>query len=108
MRVARLHRWGDVRIEEMDVPRPAADEAVIRVDACGVCGTDALAWYVDRKAPAVPGHEPVGTIVEVGARVQTVTAGARVLVHHHAPYMKCENCRRRLWASCQTRNATRI
>src|SRR5690606_17511599 len=50
MRVARLYGWGDVRIEEMPVPRPGRGEALVRIEACGVCGTDALVWYgEDRK-----------------------------------------------------------
>jgi L-iditol 2-dehydrogenase len=109
MRVARLHAWGDVRVETAAVPRPAPGELLIRIDACGVCGTDALAWYVARKAPAVLGHEPVGTIVAgtvdaedptgSGARL-TLRPGTRVFAHHHAPCLACAACRRRLWASC--------
>jgi L-iditol 2-dehydrogenase len=101
MRVARLHAWGDVRVEEMDIPRAGPGEAVVRIDACGVCGSDALTWYVERKAPAVLGHEPVGTIVEVGEGAPFDT-GDRVFVHHHAPCLSCENCRRRLWSNCAT------
>lgn len=108
MRVARLHAWGDVRIEEMPVPRPGAGEITVRVDACGVCGSDALAWYVAAKAPAVLGHEPVGTVAAVGGGVGGMREGDRVFVHHHAPCGACEECRRRLWSSCATWRATRL
>ena len=100
MRVARLYAWGDVRVEEEPVPSPGPGEALIRVTACGVCGSDALAWYVARKAPAVLGHEPVGVVVALGAGVSGVREGERVFVHHHAPCLACEECRRGLWSNC--------
>ncbi len=102
MRVARLHAWGDVRVEEAPVPVPGPGEALVRVEACGVCGSDALRWYVERKAPAVLGHEPAGVVVAVGAGVETVAVGERVFVHHHAPCTACEECRRGVWSSCAT------
>lgn len=101
-RAARLYRWGDVRIEESDVPEPAVGEVVVRVEACGVCGSDALTWYVERKAPVVLGHEPAGTVVAVGSDVENIRLHDRVFVHHHAPCMNCENCRRKLWSNCET------
>lgn len=100
MRVARLYAWGDVRVEEAPVPVPGPGEALIRVTACGVCGSDALVWYVERKAPAVLGHEPVGEVVALGAGVHGFRVGERVFVHHHAPCLVCEECRRGLWSNC--------
>lgn len=113
MRAARLYAWGDVRIEEVPVPRPGPGEILVRVAASGVCGSDALIWYVEGKAadsPVVLGHEPVGTVVAVGAGeppesprppARTMpTVGDRVFVHHHAPCMACQECRRGLWSSC--------
>lgn len=108
MLVARVHAWGDVRIEDDAVPRPGVGELVFRVDACGVCGSDALTWYVDQKAPAVLGHEAVGTVVAVGAGVRTFRPGDRIFPHHHAPCMACEECRRGLWSNCATWRATRL
>jgi L-iditol 2-dehydrogenase len=108
MRVARLHAWGDVRVEGAPVPVPGDGEIVVRISACGVCGSDALDWYVGGKAPLVPGHEPVGTVAATGAGVTNVREGDRVFVHHHAPCMRCEECRRRLWSNCATWRATRL
>ncbi len=108
MRVARLYGWGDVRIEEAPVPRPGAGEIVVRIDACGVCGSDALVWYVERKAPIVLGHEPAGLVAAVGAGVREVREGDRVFVHHHAPCGGCEECRRRLWSNCATWRAAHL
>ena len=108
MRVARLYRWGDVRVEEVPVPRPGRGEALVRIEACGVCGTDALVWYVERKAPAVLGHEPAGVVVAVGDGVASVRVGDRVFVHHHAPCLECAECRRGLWSSCPTWRASSL
>lgn len=108
MRVARLYRWGDVRVEQMPVPAIGPREALVRIEACGVCGSDALSWYVDRKAPAVLGHEPVGVIAALGEEVHDFAVGDRVFVHHHAPCLACENCRRRLWSNCRTWKQSRI
>jgi L-iditol 2-dehydrogenase len=99
-RVARLYRWGDVRIETLDVPIPAPGEIVVRIEACGVCGSDALTWYVEQKVPVVLGHEPAGVVVAAGENVEHISVGDRVFVHHHAPCMNCENCKRSLWSNC--------
>lgn len=102
MRVARLHAWGDVRVEEAPVPEPGPGEILVRVEACGVCGSDALVWYVERKSPAVLGHEPAGIVVATGDGVESLRVGDRVFAHHHAPCMACEECRRGLWSNCST------
>lgn len=111
MRVARLYRWGDVRVETAPVPAPGPGEALVRIEACGVCGSDGLVWYVEgkaRSAPAVLGHEPVGTVVAVGAGAKRVCVGDRVFVHHHAPCLTCAECRRGLWSNCATWRASRL
>lgn len=108
MRVARLHAWGDVRVEALAVPRPGTGELTVRIDACGVCGSDALVWYVAGKAPAVLGHEPAATVAAVGRGVRAFREGDRVFVHHHAPCGSCAECRRRLWSNCATWRATRL
>jgi L-iditol 2-dehydrogenase len=108
MRVARLYAWGDVRVEVAPVPRPGPGEVVIRVSACGLCGSDALQWYVATKAPVVLGHEPVGTVAAVGDGVTHLVEGERVFVHHHAPCMQCAECERRLWSNCATWRGTQL
>jgi L-iditol 2-dehydrogenase len=108
MRVARLYGWGDVRIETTPVPRAERGEVVVRIEACGVCGSDALGWYVEQKAPTVLGHEPTGVIAAVGRGVTDFRPGDRVFVHHHAPCGQCAECRRGLWSNCPTWRATRL
>jgi L-iditol 2-dehydrogenase len=108
MRVARLYRWGDVRVETVPVPRPGRGEALIRIEACGLCGSDVLEWYVNRKAPIVLGHEPAGVVVDVGDGVDGLVPGDRVFVHHHAPCGDCPECERGLWSNCAVWRASRL
>jgi L-iditol 2-dehydrogenase len=107
-RAAVLHAWGDVRVEPLPLPEPGPGEAVFRIEACGLCGSDALPWYVAQKAPVVLGHEPAGVIVAAADDVTDFAPGDRVFVHHHAPCLDCAECARGLWSSCATWRATRL
>jgi L-iditol 2-dehydrogenase len=81
MRAARLHGIGDVRVESLPVPEPAAGEVLVRVEACGVCPTDARKYAIgvnDGEYPFNPGHEWVGRVVEAGEDVQGLSPGDRV------------------------------
>ena len=91
MKVALTVARGDTRIEERPDPVCGPGDVVCRVRACATCGSD-VGWYVDRKLPAVLGHEPVGQVVEVGAGVTTVAVGDVVAIHHHAPCGECRRC----------------
>lgn len=86
----------ELRVERIPVPRPRADEVLIRVAACGVCHTDlhVLKREVAFPAPAVIGHEVSGTVVEVGAEVAGLANGDRVVGAFIMPCGKCEQCRR--------------
>lgn len=99
MRVAMLHDYLDVRIEEMPIPEPGPGEALVRARACGVCSGDVVPWYIRKKAPLVFGHEPVGEIVAVGDRA-ALPVGTRVFVHHHAPCLRCRACLRQHFVQC--------
>jgi len=100
MKVARLYSFDDIRVEDMSVPECGAGEAVVKVRASGICSGDAMPWYIERKAPLVLGHEPAGEIVETGAGVEKFRPGDRVFVHHHAPCMECNYCRRGDYVQC--------
>lgn len=108
MRVARLYDVGDVRVEEMERPVPGPQELLVRTLACGICTGEIMPWYMRRKAPLVPGHEPVGVIEEVGGRLDRFRPGDRVFVHHHAPCLACPACRRGEHVQCATWRATQL
>jgi L-iditol 2-dehydrogenase len=108
MKVARLHSFEDIRIEEMPVPLPGPGEALMRTRASGICSGDVMPWYIERKAPLVIGHEPAGEIVAVGEGVTMFKPGARVFVHHHAPCFVCPRCQRGDYVHCTTWRSSRI
>jgi L-iditol 2-dehydrogenase len=81
MRAALLHGIGDLRVESLPVPEPGRGEVLVRVEACGVCPTDARKYAIglgDGDYPLNPGHEWVGRVVEVGEGVQALSPGALV------------------------------
>jgi L-iditol 2-dehydrogenase len=67
-----------------------------------------MEWYMRPRAPLFIGHEPVGTVAEVGAGVGSFAPGDRVFVHHHVPCLECHHCRRGHQTLCATFKRTRI
>ncbi|MBA7660917.1 Sorbitol dehydrogenase [subsurface metagenome] len=92
MRVAMWYNNQDVRLEEMPVPQIGAGELLVRVEACGICGSDVMEWYRLDRAPLVLGHEIGGQIVEVGEGVEGYKEGDRVSAAHHVPCNTCHYC----------------
>lgn len=81
MRVCRLHDIGDLRVERIAVPTAGPGELVVRIEANGVCATDARKYRVgvnDGTYPFNPGHEWVGRVSEVGDGVAGWAKGQRV------------------------------
>ena len=82
---------------EVDIPRPGRGEILVRIHACGVCRTDLHVIEGElppRKSPIIPGHQIVGTVVELGAGARRFTKGARVGVAWlHRTDGTCEYCR---------------
>lgn len=91
MKAVRLHAPGDLRVEEVDVPRINDHQVLVRVRAVGVCGSDP--GRVMKKGtysyPMTIGHEFAGEVVEVGAKVRACKVGDRVTV---APLIPCGTC----------------
>ncbi len=87
-----------------DVPDPQAapDEVVVAVAAVGLCGTDLhiYAGEYDGDYPIVPGHEVVGTIVDVGEDVRGLSAGMRVTFDPNVACGQCHFCRRLRFNHC--------
>ena len=108
MRVAKLYSFNDIRIEDVPIPDIGPGDALMRTSACGICSGDVMPWYIEKKAPLVPGHEPAGEIVEVGKEVSSFKPGDRVVPHHHAPCFTCKFCRRGDYVHCGTWRDTRI
>jgi len=100
MRVARLHGPGDVRVADEAEPVAGPGEAIVRVTAVGICGSD-LHWYEESAigdatltGPLCLGHEAAG-VIESGAR-----AGERVAIDPNLACGRCETCARGLPHLC--------
>ena len=95
-----------LELREVGKPAPGADEVLIKVEACGVCRTDLHVIDGDLKSPRlplVPGHEIVGRVEEIGAKVQGLQVGQRVGV----PWLgrtcgRCRYCRAQQENLCDT------
>jgi threonine dehydrogenase-like Zn-dependent dehydrogenase len=83
MRAAVVTAPRTMEIEEVATPAPGAEEVLIRIEGCGVCGSslpvwEGRAWFQYPRLPGTPGHEGWGTVVAVGPKVTEVALGARV------------------------------
>jgi len=95
MRAGVYRQKGIVRVEEVPVPEVSDGEVLIKVAACGICGTDIKKIYHAYVAPPqILGHELAGTIVAVGRDVTQWKLGDRVMSFHHIPCGKCFYCER--------------
>ncbi|GER92506.1 sorbitol dehydrogenase [hot springs metagenome] len=112
MKVAKLYSFSDIRIEDIPVPQIGSYDALIKTKACGICSGDVMPWYIEKKAPVVLGHEPVGEIVELGSALYhyntPFSVGDKVFVHHHAPCLNCKYCNRGDYVQCNTWKNTKI
>ena len=87
MQVAELPGVGQpLRLAERPIPEPGPGEALVRVEACGVCGSDVFlqdgGFGPGVRYPVVPGHEPAGVVAAVGPDVTTVAPGDQVAVYY--------------------------
>jgi alcohol dehydrogenase, propanol-preferring len=88
-----------LEIRDLPDPRPGDHDAVIRVEACGICRSDWHLWQEDWSwvgvsvpLPRVPGHEFGGTVVDAGKGVTRFTVGDRVTIPFHLACGQCEFC----------------
>lgn len=103
MRAVTFHAPGDVRVEERADPVPEADDdAVVRVAATGICGSDLHIYHgrVQIEPGFVIGHEYVGTVVAAGDGVTEVRVGDRVLGTYCTACGGCFFCRRAEYHKC--------
>ncbi len=83
---------------ELPIPDLTEDTALLRIEACGICGSDAEQFegVLRTPMPAIPGHEPLGIVEAIGERAARrwgVDVGDRVAVETMLPCQHCEVCR---------------
>ncbi len=102
MRAAVYRAPDEVRTETVPVPEIGRGEVLVRIDTCGICGTDLKKIHTgSHSAPRVFGHEMAGTIVAVGDEVRGFAVGDRVMAFHHIPCGECFYCRKQTFAQCE-------
>ncbi len=102
--LAAVYRAGDeVKTEVVPVPEVGAGEVLVRIDTCGICGTDLKKIHTNsHPGPRVFGHEMAGTVAAIGDGVRGFAVGDRVMAFHHIPCGHCFYCRKKTFAQCET------
>jgi L-iditol 2-dehydrogenase len=93
LKAALVNSDGRLELADLETPKIGKTEILVKMRACGVCGTDLEKLQGVRVTPPVLGHEVVGDIEDVGSEVAGYSRGDRVAVHHHVPCGNCFYCK---------------
>ena len=103
---------GPFELVERDVPEPESGEVRVKIEACGICHSDALVklgGFPGLKLPRIPGHEIAGRVDAVGANVTAWKLGDRVGVGWHGGHcFQCNACRKGFFINCARGTVTGI
>jgi threonine dehydrogenase-like Zn-dependent dehydrogenase len=101
---------GPRKLEPMDIPLPeiSDDDGLVRIDACGICGSDYEQYegVLRTPMPAIPGHEPLGTVAAIGDRAAKrwgIDVGDRIAVETMLSCHHCGPCLGGSYHLCDTR-----
>jgi (R,R)-butanediol dehydrogenase / meso-butanediol dehydrogenase / diacetyl reductase len=109
MKAAFLKEVGKIEIEERPEPVPEAGEVVVKVEYCGICGSDVHGYQTGEIVPlgVVPGHECSGVVAKLGAGVTKARVGDRVVIKPIAQCNECFWCRKGEYSLC-SQTITRV
>lgn len=104
MKAYRLHGIGDFCLEEVPCPTPKSEEALVRVKAVGICGSDVPRVYQTGTYhfPTIPGHEFAGVVESVGENVDSEWKDKRVGIFPLIPCYACGPCRAGQYEMCRS------
>lgn len=110
MKSAVFHGKHDIRVEEREIPALEPDEALIKVMACGVCGSDLHIYEGEQGStatvpPLIQGHEFSGIVTEIGSAVKGVKVGDRVCVDPAYICGECYYCASGKMSHCENMRA---
>ncbi|AGC78424.1 alcohol dehydrogenase/propanol-preferring alcohol dehydrogenase [Nonlabens dokdonensis] len=112
MKAARfIEQGGDLTVVEMNKPSPKENEILLKVEACGICHSDAFtqAGAMGNDFPRTPGHEVIGIIEELGSNVSMFKKGERVGIGWHGGHcFDCDPCRRGKFINCENAKVSGI
>ncbi len=103
MKAHVLYGVDDLRFEEASMPVPKEDEALVRVMAAGICGSDIPRIYKTgaHRHPLIPGHEFSGVVEQVGSEKYNRWQKKRVGVFPLIPCHTCESCKKKQYETCK-------
>jgi len=105
MRAAVVASPNKMELKEIPIPGITADEVLVKIRYCGICGSDWAIFtgkYVPDRLPLVTGHEMFGVVAEVGANAKNISVGDRVSIDITLPCGTCYFCRRGDGLLCET------
>jgi len=82
-----------LELREFPDPQPGPGEAVVRLRASGLCGSDLRPYRATTGRPTITGHEPCGEVAALGPGLTGPAVGTRVMVHHYSGCGHCKYCR---------------
>ncbi|RVA55082.1 iditol 2-dehydrogenase [Mesorhizobium sp. M7A.F.Ca.US.001.01.1.1] len=94
MKAVGLEAVGDITLRDVDMPDIGADELLVRIEACGVCGTDRHLFHGEFPCtpPVTPGHEFSGIVEAIGKSVSGFAIGDRVTGDPNIACGRCAHC----------------
>ena len=107
MKAVVIEEPNEVSVRQIDDPTPGPTDAIVKVEACGICGTDIHVLrgeFAPTRYPIVPGHEFCGEVAAVGADVRNVKVGDFVAVDPSLYCGKCRQCRAGRFNLCENWN----
>lgn len=110
MKAVRLEAVGSIALREVGKPSAGPDDLLVRIEACGVCGTDRHLFHGEFpcKPPVTPGHEFSGIVEAVGAAVLGFSVGDRVTGDPNIACGRCKHCHTGRVNLCSNLNAIGI
>jgi threonine dehydrogenase-like Zn-dependent dehydrogenase len=102
MKAAVFYGPRDLRVEMVPIPKAGPKDVLIKVKACGICGSDLHSYKLGLfiEPGQIMGHEYIGEVVEVGTEVEGVSVGERVTAQGTTPCGKCFWCKRQEYGFC--------
>ena len=98
-----------VTLVESELPKVNEDEMLVRMQSCGICGSDLEKVYGNYGMRSLRvGHEPAGAVIKVGKNLEKFQVGDRVFVHHHVSCYSCRYCLQGNYTMCNDYQTSNI
>lgn len=101
MKVIKAFGFHDLRIIDVPIPSIKSNEVLVKVKACGICGSDKWCWETKEPSEHIAGHEVAGEVIDVGDNVKSIKTGDAVAINNVKGCGVCEACIQGNYVSCQ-------